>query len=142
MIAAGMVGCYEYGWQVSARFPARRPRRTVTLPGANGPQDRHPDRQAGCRLSRLPGNARCQQFHLEGRDSHDSCAHGHGIAIDINIAWSNYWRYRRTATGGYSYENRIPWEIVEVFEKHGFIWGCKWYHYDTMHFEYRPELLL
>jgi hypothetical protein len=28
-----------------------------------------------------------------------------------------------------------------IFEKHGFIWGGKWYHYDTMHFEYRPELL-
>lgn len=65
-------------------------------------------------------------------------AHGHGIAIDINVAWSNYWRYRRTAAENYSYENRIPWEIVEVFEKHGFIWGGKWYHYDTMHFEYRP----
>ena len=68
-------------------------------------------------------------------------AHGHGIAIDINVAWSNYWRYvgrppKTTRT------NRIPWEIVEVFEKHGFIWGGKWYHYDTMHFEYRPELLL
>jgi hypothetical protein len=32
-------------------------------------------------------------------------------------------------------------KIVDVFEKHGFIWGGKWYHYDTMHFEYRPELL-
>jgi hypothetical protein len=30
---------------------------------------------------------------------------------------------------------------VEVFERHGFIWGGKWNHYDTMHFEYRPELL-
>jgi hypothetical protein len=30
---------------------------------------------------------------------------------------------------------------VRVFEKHGFIWGGAWYHYDTMHFEYRPELL-
>jgi D-alanyl-D-alanine carboxypeptidase len=68
--------------------------------------------------------------------------HGHGIAIDINVAWSNYWRYRRTAAENYSYENRIPWEIVEVFEKHGFIWGGKWYHFDTMHFEYRPEMLL
>ena len=28
------------------------------------------------------------------------------------------------------------------FETHGFIWGGKWYHYDTMHFEYRPELLM
>ena len=27
-------------------------------------------------------------------------------------------------------------------EKHGFIWGGRWYHYDTMHFEYRPELLV
>lgn len=34
----------------------------------------------------------------------------------------------------------IPSEIVNTFEKHGFIWGGKWNHYDTMHFEYRPEL--
>jgi hypothetical protein len=27
-----------------------------------------------------------------------------------------------------------------VFEAERFIWGGKWYHYDTMHFEYRPEL--
>ncbi len=32
-------------------------------------------------------------------------------------------------------------EIVRIFEKHGFIWGGRWYHYDTMHFEYRPELV-
>jgi hypothetical protein len=44
--------------------------------------------------------------------------------------------------GGKSpHRNRIPWEIVEIFEKYGFIWGGKWYHCDTMHFEYRPELL-
>ena len=28
-----------------------------------------------------------------------------------------------------------------IFEKHGFIWGGRWYHYDTMHFEYRPEMI-
>jgi hypothetical protein len=39
------------------------------------------------------------------------------------------------------YRNRMPMEIVEIFEKHGFIWGGKWGHFDTMHFEYRPELL-
>ena len=39
-------------------------------------------------------------------------------------------------------KNKIPFEIVEIFERHGFIWGGKWYHYDTMHFEYRPELLI
>jgi hypothetical protein len=35
----------------------------------------------------------------------------------------------------------IPLAIVEVFERHGFIWGGKWYHYDSFHFEYRPELI-
>jgi len=27
----------------------------------------------------------------------------------------------------------MPQEIVDIFERHGFIWGGKWYHYDTMH---------
>ena len=31
-------------------------------------------------------------------------------------------------------------ELVNIFEKNGFIWGGRWYHYDTMHFEYRPEM--
>ena len=48
--------------------------------------------------------------------------------------------------GGENQENtlqeQMPREIVDIFERHGFIWGGKWYHYDTMHFEYRPELLI
>jgi peptidoglycan LD-endopeptidase CwlK len=44
--------------------------------------------------------------------------------------------------GRIPYRNKVPFEIVSIFEKHGFIWGGKWYHYDTMHFEYRPELFL
>jgi hypothetical protein len=32
-----------------------------------------------------------------------------------------------------------PEKLVEIFEKHGFIWGGKWYRYDIMHFEFRPE---
>lgn len=32
-------------------------------------------------------------------------------------------------------------EVVSVFEKHGYIWGGKWHHFDTMHFEFRPEFL-
>ena len=38
------------------------------------------------------------------------------------------------------WKNRIPQEIVDAFEAEGFIWGGRWAHYDTMHFEYRPEL--
>ena len=36
----------------------------------------------------------------------------------------------------------IPSDVVAVFERHGFIWGGRWAHFDTMHFEYRPELLI
>ena len=68
-------------------------------------------------------------------------AHGHGIAIDIATERSDYWRWAGAKAGGaIPYRNRIPMEIVEIFERHGFIWGGRWYHYDTMHFEYRPEL--
>ena len=31
-------------------------------------------------------------------------------------------------------------DIVDAFEAEGFAWGGRWYHYDTMHFEWRPEL--
>jgi hypothetical protein len=55
---------------------------------------------------------------------------------------SHYWRNAKPGKGGaYAYRNEIPMEIVRIFEKHGFIWGGKWHHYDTMHFEYRPELV-
>jgi hypothetical protein len=69
-------------------------------------------------------------------------AHGHGIAIDIATKPSHYWRWSGGKPGAaIPYRNSIPIEIVEIFERHGFIWGGKWYHYDTMHFEYRPELV-
>lgn len=64
-------------------------------------------------------------------------AHSFGIAIDISVEHSNYWRWSKST----DYVNRIPLEIVEIFEKHGFIWGGRWKHFDTMHFEFRPELL-
>lgn len=69
--------------------------------------------------------------------------HAYAAAIDINVKFTDYWRWggAKKETDKVSYKNRIPMEIVEVFEKHGFIWGGKWYHYDTMHFEYRPEII-
>lgn len=65
--------------------------------------------------------------------------HSYGVAIDIAIASSDYWRWASRDRPGY--RNRIPAEIVAIFERHGFIWGGRWSHFDTMHFEYRPELL-
>lgn len=67
--------------------------------------------------------------------------HAYAAAIDINTKFTNYWLWAKPKGTDIPYVNRIPFEIVEIFEKHGFIWGGKWYHYDTMHFEYRPELL-
>ncbi len=70
--------------------------------------------------------------------------HSFGIAIDLNTAYSDYWQWDCRCTdenARLTYTNRIPQGIVDIFEKYGFIWGGKWYHYDTMHFEYRPELL-
>lgn len=71
-------------------------------------------------------------------------AHSYGIAIDINVKMSDYWLWANKGKGEtakISYKNRIPPELVRIFEKHGFVWGGRWYHYDTMHFEYRPEQL-
>ena len=69
-------------------------------------------------------------------------AHGYGVAVDISTKRAHYWRWTKPEPGATRrWRNEIPWEIVHVFEKYGFIWGGKWHHYDTMHFEYRPELI-
>jgi hypothetical protein len=67
-------------------------------------------------------------------------AHAYGAAIDINTDHTDYWRWSANRQAPV-WKNRIPVEIVRLFEQHGFIWGGAWYHFDTMHFEYRPELL-
>ena len=67
------------------------------------------------------------------------------VAIDIGGDYKTYWSWTKPGakeTDKVTYQNKMPHEIVEIFEKHGFIWGGRWYHYDTMHFEYRPEILL
>lgn len=68
--------------------------------------------------------------------------HAFGIAVDINASFGNYWRWDLARNGRIAYLNRIAPEVVRIFERHGFIWGGRWQHYDTLHFEYRPELLL
>ncbi|KOR29431.1 hypothetical protein TI04_08650 [Achromatium sp. WMS2] len=69
--------------------------------------------------------------------------HSFGVAVDINPKFADYWRWRRrrSRSQAVSSPNRYPLELIYIFEKHGFIWGGRWDHYDTMHFEYRPELL-
>lgn len=69
--------------------------------------------------------------------------HSYGIAFDLNAALGGYWRWSGRAEGDAgAYDNRIPPEVVVAFERRGFVWGGKWHHFDGMHFEYRPELIL
>lgn len=68
--------------------------------------------------------------------------HAFGIAIDLNDKNNKYYWYNNSRKQLPNLLKDYPESIVETFEKYGFIWGGKWWHYDLMHFEYRPELIL
>jgi len=78
--------------------------------------------------------------------------HAWGMAVDlVPRSYGGrhvYWRWSRAIDReGW---HRIPLErrwqpplaVVEIFERHGFVWGGKWTHFDMIHFEYRPALVL
>jgi hypothetical protein len=83
--------------------------------------------------------------------------HSFGIAIDMVVPQvkAQYWLWDEkernpelAKQGEVAYENihyisqktpKFHPTVVKIFESNGFIWGGKWNHYDTMHFEYRPE---
>ena len=98
-------------------------------------------------LARDP-NLRAYLFPLGGSYNRRSIAgtdrlspHSWGIALDLHKG--NYWRWGKNLNPMelLALQAEYPREIVAAFEEQGFIWGGKWYHYDIMHFEYRPELL-
>ena len=67
--------------------------------------------------------------------------HAYGIAIDLKSGADGYWRWA-TSEAGEQLIQIYPKDLVRLFEKHGFIWGGKWNHFDIFHFEYQPEILL
>jgi hypothetical protein len=68
--------------------------------------------------------------------------HSYGAAIDLSTKYSAYWQWSDKAAHGLApYVDQIPLQVVAVFERHGFIWGGRWTDFDTMHFEYRPEII-
>lgn len=67
--------------------------------------------------------------------------HAYGISIDLNRNDSDYWKWVPKEKGS-ARISIYPKEIVETFENHGFVWGGKWSHFDILHFEYRPEIIL
>ena len=77
--------------------------------------------------------------------------HSYGIAVDIlpkNLkGLATYWQWTGEKNPEWykvPYDKRYhpPLSVVRIFERYGFCWGGKWSLYDTMHFEYRPEILL
>lgn len=99
-------------------------------------------------ISRLPEQKKAIAKSLAGgyfyrniRGTDRLSMHSFGIAIDLNLKNGEYW-LNDTTNGHFGCcKKEIPIEIVEIFEKHGFIWGGRWHSYDTIHFEYRPELI-
>lgn len=97
-------------------------------------------------LSRLEGYNWRDIAETQSRSNH-----AYGIAIDI-IPRSYegripYWLWAPQNTAGWykaAWANRwVPHPaVVEAFEAEGFIWGGKWVLFDTIHFEYRPEILI
>jgi hypothetical protein len=85
----------------------------------------------------------------EIRGSSRMSYHSWGLAVDIQPKDPGgkgiYWRWERARNEDWMIlplERRWkpPDRVIAAFEHEGFIWGGKWALYDTMHFEYRPEL--
>ncbi|MEA2897048.1 MAG: hypothetical protein QOJ84_2663 [Bradyrhizobium sp.] len=104
--------------------------------------------QISAELERLPASSlkyvapsagayNCRKIAASNRIS----MHSYGAAIDLNPVYGNYWLWNKTAEGRATWKNQIPYDIIEIFERYGFLWGGKWYHFDTLHFEYRPEII-
>ena len=77
--------------------------------------------------------------------------HSYGLAIDLLPKSlgkkQTYWLWTsqyREDWWNVSYNERYhpPEAVIKAFEDNGFIWGGKWPLFDTMHFEYRPEILI
>jgi len=77
--------------------------------------------------------------------------HSYGLAVDLLPRsmgrLQTYWLWTsqyRTDWWNVSYNERYhpPAAVITIFETYGFVWGGKWPLFDTMHFEYRPEILI
>lgn len=75
------------------------------------------------------------------KDTGQLSPHAFAIAIDLKSNPSDYWKWCNREKGA-SRISTYPEEIVKVFEEYGFVWGGKWAHFDILHFEYRPEIIL
>jgi hypothetical protein len=133
-------------WLVPVVWLPRSWGRTIRITSVNGVAERIA--AISGELDDLPGAVKRYAYPPAGTyncrtvaDTGQPSMHSWGAAIDINAAHADYWLDHNSRVIDAGPVNRLPLEIVAIFERHGFIWGGKWSHYDTMHFEYRPELL-
>ena len=119
--------------------------KSIQVTNVNGIADRL--RKVSAEIDELEPTIKRAAFPIAGvyscrpvADTGKMSVHGYAAAIDLNLKYSDYWLWAGKSKV-IPYKNRMPQQIVDIFERHGFIWGGKWHHYDTMHFEYRPELL-
>ena len=84
-------------------------------------------------------------------DSSNRSFHSYGVAIDLLPkslgGLETYWLWTAKHTPDwwnvpYSRRYHPPHKVIKIFESYGFLWGGKWVIYDTMHFEYRPEIFI
>ncbi|MDR3123150.1 MAG: M15 family metallopeptidase [Treponema sp.] len=84
-------------------------------------------------------------------DTQSRSFHAYGAALDLlprsHGGLQTYWLWTAENFPSWwavPYERRShpPEAVIKAFEEYGFIWGGKWLFFDTMHFEYRPEILL
>ena len=72
--------------------------------------------------------------------------HSYGTAIDLLPrslgGLYTYWQWGTSDTINRETHYLPPDAVIEAFQNYGFIWGGHWDLIDTMHFEYRPEILL
>lgn len=72
--------------------------------------------------------------------------HSYGIAIDLlpkNLKGRyTYWVWEASETVDRETYYMPPDSVIKIFENFGFVWGGGWALIDTMHFEYRPEILI
>lgn len=76
--------------------------------------------------------------------------HAYGVAVDlVPIRYDDFAYWRWAADSGVTEWWRltlderhfVPQTLIDAFEAEGFVWGGKWLFFDTIHFEYRPEVL-
>ena len=72
--------------------------------------------------------------------------HSYGTAIDLLPrslgGLYTYWQWGTTDILSRETHYIPPDAVIAAFRNYGFIWGGHWDLIDTMHFEYRPEILL